>query len=325
MSQTTATEQCFASGRYSKRKRTQVTYFMDELDVSDTESDFEDGVQAKKRKPATPKRLPKSKIFPFMELPAEIRCMIYTYALSDPTGINLVATFKNRRRTVERISAEAQAGIKDTRRYYSANRINEDIRTNYADPVSLSPCLLAVSKQIHQEGRDVLYANDFAFTDSFALYSFMLNIGPTAARNLKSLRLMGWGYGRGMKAYNHSCFAVLAWATNLDKLTIDTTPGYSSNPKGAAEQLYRDAFPWLEAMGSAKGKVDAALDVLELPESALENYHAIPGQRPANEAKQNIESFRAALRNLLAQQQKRVMAKPSKKRKVLKNGVTDEL
>jgi hypothetical protein len=31
----------FASGRYSKRKRTQVNYHMDELDVSDSESDFE--------------------------------------------------------------------------------------------------------------------------------------------------------------------------------------------------------------------------------------------------------------------------------------------
>ena len=48
MSQTEVIDQTFASGRYSKRKRTQVTYFMDELDVSDTESDFE-GVHVKVR------------------------------------------------------------------------------------------------------------------------------------------------------------------------------------------------------------------------------------------------------------------------------------
>jgi len=41
MSDVAVNEQTFASGRYSKRKRTQVTYHMDELDVSDTESDFE--------------------------------------------------------------------------------------------------------------------------------------------------------------------------------------------------------------------------------------------------------------------------------------------
>jgi hypothetical protein len=46
MSEIAANQQTFASGRYSKRKRTQVTYFMDELDVSESESDFE-GVQAK--------------------------------------------------------------------------------------------------------------------------------------------------------------------------------------------------------------------------------------------------------------------------------------
>jgi hypothetical protein len=46
MSETMANQQTFASGRYSKRKRTQVTYFMDELDVSESESDFE-GVQTK--------------------------------------------------------------------------------------------------------------------------------------------------------------------------------------------------------------------------------------------------------------------------------------
>ena len=39
-SDTTST-QTFASGRYSKRKRTQVTYHLDDLDYSDSESDFE--------------------------------------------------------------------------------------------------------------------------------------------------------------------------------------------------------------------------------------------------------------------------------------------
>jgi hypothetical protein len=46
MSEIEVNEQSYASGRYSKRKRTQVTYYMDELDVSDSESDFEE-VQVK--------------------------------------------------------------------------------------------------------------------------------------------------------------------------------------------------------------------------------------------------------------------------------------
>lgn len=41
MSDIAMDETSFASGRYSKRKRTQVTYYMDEMDVSDSEPDFE--------------------------------------------------------------------------------------------------------------------------------------------------------------------------------------------------------------------------------------------------------------------------------------------
>jgi hypothetical protein len=41
MSEPAFNDEFFASGRYSKRKRTQITYTMDELDVSDSESDFE--------------------------------------------------------------------------------------------------------------------------------------------------------------------------------------------------------------------------------------------------------------------------------------------
>ena len=41
MSNATASAETFASGRYSKRKRTQITYRMDELDVSDADSDIE--------------------------------------------------------------------------------------------------------------------------------------------------------------------------------------------------------------------------------------------------------------------------------------------
>jgi hypothetical protein len=49
MSDVVASTETFASGRYSKRKRTQVTYYLDELDVSDSESDF-DNLQAKVRR-----------------------------------------------------------------------------------------------------------------------------------------------------------------------------------------------------------------------------------------------------------------------------------
>lgn len=259
-----------------------------------------------------------------MELPAEIRNMIYTYTLSDASGINLVGAFKHKRRTVERVSAAAQDGISTSYSCYTYSKINDDVRAAYAEPTALVPALLAVNKQIHQESRDMLYANDFIFADSFALYSFMLNLGPSGAKSLKSVRIMNWGYGRALKAYNHSCFAVLAWATNIKKLVLDKLPGYSRSPNGAAEQLYRDAFPWLEAIGAAKGKVDAGLDVLELGDEALaDNYYSTTQSRVVTDA-DRVDKFHERLGVLLGAQRKRVMAKPIKKRKIVK-GVVDEL
>jgi hypothetical protein len=259
-----------------------------------------------------------------MELPSELRNMIYGYCLEDPAGINFVATFKHKRRTVERVSQEAQAELGGRNHYYHASRLNDSARAKYEEPVALTPALLAVSKQIHQEARDILYNNELIFADSFALYNFLINVGPDAAKQIKHLRIMGWGWGRAMKAYNHSCFAVLAWATNVETLHLDKTSGYSRSPKSAADQLYRDAFPWLEAIGVAKGKVDAGVDVLEFDDELFDhNYHYTASQL-VTMGEDKVALFRETLRKLLGAQQKRLMASPVKKRKTAKIAADDE-
>jgi hypothetical protein len=141
-----------------------------------------------------------------MELPAEIRNLIYEYTLTTPSGINLVGTFKHKRRTVERISTKCQADFTQYRGYSAGHVMNDSIRNQHEKPTALVPSLLAVNKQIHQEATDILYGkNEFIFTDSFALYNFMINLGPTGAKRLKTVRIQGWLDGRAMKAYNHSC------------------------------------------------------------------------------------------------------------------------
>ncbi|CAO2655170.1 Nn.00g102340.m01.CDS01 [Neocucurbitaria sp. VM-36] len=321
MSDIAVNQATFALGRYSKRKRTQVTYCLSELDVSDSDSDFDTPQTKKQRAKTTSRPLPKRQIFPFMKLPAEIRNMVYAYALIDPSGINLVATFKHKRRTVERVSEETQSNVA-SRFYYQPGRLNDEVRAKCEVPISLAPSLLAVSKQVHYEAREVLYSNEFIFADTFALYNLLINLGPSGAKQLKTLRLLGWGYGRAMKAYNHACFAVLAWATNITAFHIDCTTGWRQSPKSSAEQIYRDAFPWLEAVGRETGTVDAAIDIIKVNVETFETRHwngtsqvIIPGQ-------QNYAKFKAALSKLLDVQQKRVLAKPTKRRKISK---TDEL
>jgi hypothetical protein len=266
-----------------------------------------------KRKVPAPKPLPKSKIFPFMQLPAEIRNIIYNYTLADASGINLVGAFKHRRRTVQRISAEVQSHIRN-QSYHRINSIPDGKGTTSEEPVELVPSLLAVSKQIYQEACDILYGNEFIFTDTFALYNFLLNLGPSGAKHLKHVQLLGWGYGRGMKGYNHSCFAVLVWATNLETIHLHNNAGYYRAPKGNATQLYRDAFPWLEAVGAAKGKADAAVDVLRLSSKLFQHTGHYRQNQPSVTSEEKEKEFLEELSKLLCAQQKRVMAPPKKKK-----------
>ncbi|KAI4694366.1 hypothetical protein J4E81_006583 [Alternaria sp. BMP 2799] len=328
MTDISAPAETFASGRYSKRKRTQVTYHLDELDVSDSESDF-DTPQAKKRAVATSHRpLPKRKIFPFLKLPAEIRNIIYEYTLIDPSGINLVGVFKHKRRNVERISAKLQASLVEGSSWSDAHRMSNSVRKNQEEkPAPLVTSLLAVSKQIHQEGVDILYGkNEFIFTDSFALYNFMINLGPNRSKSLKTLRILGWLHGRAMKAYNHSCFAVLVWATNITAFHIDSQIGWYRASKYGADQLYRDAFPWMESVGMARGKVDAVVDIIKLGEECIHGHHDYRHSQAAKSGEEKYEEFRTALRKSLGAQRQRIMAPTSqvKRVKVVKRVVDDE-
>lgn len=273
-----------------------------------------------KRKAVAPKPLPKTKIFPFLELPGEIKNMIYSYALIDPTGINLVGTFKHRRRTVERVSGELHNNISHGNNW-SAARLNDGLRGRYEVPATLAPSLLLANKQIYQEARDILYSNQFVFGDSFALYNFMLNLSPTGAKQLQHLRIKEWCYGRGMKGYNHSCFAALVQATNIKTLRFDSLSGWSSDPKGSASKLYRDAFPWLEAVGAAKGKADAAVDMLTFKDELFDYAYWHQSVRRTVSGEEKRDQCLEQLRHLLLAQQKRVMAPAKKKTKKVKKVV----
>jgi hypothetical protein len=235
--------------------------------------------------------------------------MIYSYALTDTSGIKFVAVQRNRRRCVERVSDETFDQASHGRSPYQSSKINDDADEQ---PTVLVPSLLAVNKQIHQEGCDIMYSNELVFADPIALYAFMINLGPTSASHIRKMRLKGWGWGRTSKAYNNACFAVLIWATNLEQFYIDTSIGWCRNVRGAAVQIYRDAFPWLEAVGNAEGRFDAALDVLEVGEKCLDRGHSTY----SDIEKRRI--FDDELRRHLGQQQKRVMAKTAKRRKVSK-------
>lgn len=183
--------------------------------------------------------------------------------------------------------------------------MDKHFRDDPEKPYQLILPLLAVSKQIYHEGRDMLYSNEFVFGNVYALYAFLINLGPVTTKYLKTLRVLRWGHNRTMRVYNHTCFAALVWATNITTLRIDEPSDYQYAGKEAALQFYRDAFPWLEAFGVAKGRADAAVDVIKFGEHER-------------------DIFRVALRKLVLAQQSRAQRKPLKKVKPSRHVGSDD-
>lgn len=233
-------------------------------------------------------------------------------------GINLAATFEHKRRTTKRIPSKLQKTMSGL--YY--RNMDSDEVLQEEEPVPLTPSLLAVSKQIYREAIDILYGNEFTFFDSFALYAFMINLGATGAKKVKKIKLGGWLDGRGTRGYNHCCFAALMSATNLTSFHIETSRAGYSSTVSTADQLYRDAFPWLESMAAAKGKMDAGVDVLKFGDAFFgRSWSCLPLMQPLSK-EEKIDLFKAELRKLLGAQQQIVMgnAPVMKKKKKKKAG-----
>jgi hypothetical protein len=159
-----------------------------------------------------------------------------------------------------------------------AKKTPKEPRGPATDITPLVPSLLAVCKQINQDAGDLLYSHHFYAEDPLTLHSFMVDICPRVAARLKHIDLMNWVHARGHKSYNHTCFTALMPAINLVSFN---THGYlrcGESAKHIAIQMYRDAFPWLEAVGRAKGRIDAGVDVFNI--SCAESYHRRDGEVP---------------------------------------------
>jgi hypothetical protein len=277
-----------------------------------------------KRKITSSKPIPKKRIFPFLKLPAEIRNEIYSHCLHDPVGIYLFSTTQKFRRTVYRGTELAFRGRPPTlppRPSGGSDDEDEDEVAQQDQPRTefrpFIPALLAVCKQINTEARDILYGHEFYVKDTLALHSFLVDLGPRAAGYLKNVTLGEWGFGRGVhKAYNHACFTALAAATNLEHFTFHGILSWSQSPHSGATIFYRDAFPWLEAVGSVKGKADAALDLINVrvpEEGSIHSWYwgrrrGFNSNRPLPSFKgyDQIEGFRKELGKLLNARMERI-------------------
>lgn len=239
-----------------------------------------------------------------MSLPAELKNQIYALALTDPNGMFLISKTKHYRRTVQRSTPNAII----SRNYYSSRRTyryqmqssqsSQSSNTPAAITIpALIPSILLLNRATYAETQPILYAgNTFALEDTTALHSFLATIGPKNRATLSNLTIQGWGYTKAHKALNHPAFTLLAGAVNLSSLRLDCQISWGG-PKKVAKQLYRDGFHWLEAVGAAKGKFDAAIEVISIPEAQLNGYGY--GRMSGDSPEEKMAEFKAELRRML--------------------------
>ncbi|CAK1364700.1 unnamed protein product [Cercospora beticola] len=329
-----------AALRTSSRKRPHISYIEDEhfdedgIDADETTQtediydyeDEDDGTYGKKRTSKTkrakvarafakPRKDKKVKPFRFLDLSAELRNRIYEFALVEPSELTLVARTKNYRRGIVRGAIDVAEtsrhyGKKYRYRYYDwriEGHDKDESEEPKNDERSLVPNLLAVNRQIREEASSYLYKQELILEDTNALHIFLACIGPSNRELLTDVTIRGWGVGRGtMKGYNFSALTMLQGCTNLQSLRFECSLDRYLDSASLARQIYRDGVFFLEAIGDAQGRYDAAVDVVQLGD-----WHFDPSKRNGWYGKNTGESaevitqkrrseFEAELRRLLA-------------------------
>lgn len=240
-----------------------------------------------------------------MDLPPELRDVIYEMVLTDPNGVTLVSKTKACRRTVRRGRVYDHD---DGSYWYGRRRVsNIDAQESAPKNTTMVPNLLAVNKQVRDEAINYLYNQDLIFEDTLALHRFLATIGLRNQKRLLNIELKAFATGRRTMPVNYCAFALLGNATNLKSVKISRHhSGWYRSPANHAQGLYRDAHFFMEAFGDANGRKDAAVDIFDIAEDNFDAYHfSVYSRRNRSSERKDLspagneEVFRNELRRLL--------------------------
>ncbi|GAB7331299.1 hypothetical protein MBLNU13_g02746t1 [Cladosporium sp. NU13] len=267
-------------GTYGSRSKTK---------TAPTKKKFKPSPKAKKEKP-----------FRFLDLPPELRDMVYEMALTDVDGVAIVAKTKGYRRTAGRGPVYVSSSYDPPRwgRRRSRRWLRPDSKSAVRTETEFVPALLAVNKQINSEGTNYLYGQDFVFEETVALQQFLAIIGSQNQQRLSSVEILGWSKRGVSKAANYGAFTLLAGATNLQSLVLSCTlDQWTANVDTIARHFFKEAHPFLEAYGRANGDKDAVIEIIELDDDNYDPtnfYRTKPSSVEDGQAK-----FQSALRRFL--------------------------
>ncbi|KAH0254321.1 hypothetical protein KCU91_g18054, partial [Aureobasidium melanogenum] len=224
--------------------------------------------KAPRRKRVTKKPKPKplqplgDAPFLFMELPLEIRLMVYKLLLEETyTALTLLTQGHSEQEVVRRGCLKKQPKNHGGRQILKKTvyKANDEGITH------LQPAILRVCKPIYDEAISILYRQTLEFEHPIALQKFLFTIGPNNRLLLLNIVLRGWQDGEfpvWQQAFA-SAFDRLLTAQNLRSIGMDRHT-YSSSDTPV---IYRDPWKltpvkhlnvrveyWAQCIDAAKGK-----------------------------------------------------------------------
>jgi hypothetical protein len=250
-----------------------------------------------------------------LALPFELRIEIYNHCLVTPSELTLMTKRVTRRRTAQRGFLEPLGNRSWRLKRTDDRKAILQSRTEYRARVSqnsITPALLAVNKQIHDEAMGILYNQPIILQNCSGLFTLLAGMSTATRARVRDVTIREWSEGGALGAQVGAAFALLADCVNLRRLFFDCEMWWYRGASRGAEDLYRDGHWFFEAFGAHAGRRrDAVLDVLVFSEKNWKNCWA-RGAQGTSEEKERI------LRNRLGGLLKN--AGPPKKKKGRKTG-----
>lgn len=180
--------------------------------------------------------------FSFLQLPAEIRNMIYSLVLERP-GYNIA------------IESKKNESFKP---YWTQRQ--ELYRLEAWSSLDYSSALMRVNKQIHNESTPYLFSRHaFMFGHSTVLLNFLSSIGPECVKLLTRVKV-----DRHYKTTAKRAYRLLSTATSLQKLRVYSQDNFSKAYGPPQSMLPPLLFPLIRAMCQQGRTRESALGIIDV-------------------------------------------------------------
>lgn len=216
----------------------------------------------------------------FLDLPPEIRNLIYKESLVHSPGLGLTALKTiDRWRFSKSTYSDWNLGVPSTRNVRRASIVQG--KTYRALRFPLSPNLLLVSKRIHDEANVIMYGQPLHFANISTMNIFLASIGLDNRRRLRQVTTHSWTadvqdahdaqVASILLADSASSLELFRIARPVDDNPWMGVPNSIYYAKDSSELLrlmsnyfFRCFYPFFEAVGRAHGRAAAALDIFDI-------------------------------------------------------------